>query len=71
MPGLAEAAAPGAAPEDLDVEAVVHDLGERHELLLRVRPVGQVGDGALLDDAPGTSASIGAVTVEPAVGRRR
>ena len=47
--GLAEAAAPGAAPEHLDVEPVVHDLGERHELVLRVGPVGQVGDGALLD----------------------
>ena len=28
----------------------MHDLGERHELALRVRPVGQVGDRALLDD---------------------
>ena len=40
----------GAAPEDLDVEAVVHDLDERHELVLRVRPVGEVGDRALVDD---------------------
>ena len=46
---LAEPAAPGAAPEDLDVEPVVDDLGERHELVLGVRPVGEVGDGALLD----------------------
>ena len=30
--GLAEPAAAGAAPEHLDVEPVVHDLGERHEL---------------------------------------
>ena len=49
-PGLAEAAAARAAAEDLDVEAVVHDLDERHELLLRVRPVGEVGDRALVDD---------------------
>ena len=48
--GLAEAAAPGAAAEDLDVEAVVDHLGEGHELLLGVGPVGEVGDGALLDD---------------------
>ena len=46
---LAEAAAPGAAPEDLDVEPVVHDLGHRHQLLLRVGPGGQIGDGPLLD----------------------
>ena len=52
-PGLAEPAAAGAAPEHLDVEAVVHHLGEGHELLLRVGPVGQVGDGALLDDGRG------------------
>ena len=49
MPGLAEAAAPGAAPEHLDVQPVVHDLGERHELVLRVGPVAEVGDRALLD----------------------
>ena len=48
-PGLAEAAAAGAAAEDLDVEPVVHDLDERDELVLRVRPVGEVGDGALVD----------------------
>ena len=48
-PGLAEAAAAGAAAEHLDVEAVVHHLDERHELLLRVGPLGEVGDGALVD----------------------
>ena len=48
-PGLAEAAAAGAAPEDLDVEPVVHHLGQRHELLLGVGPVGQIGHRALLD----------------------
>ena len=48
-PGLAEAAAARAAPEHLDVEAVVHDLDERHELVLRVRPLAEVGDGALVD----------------------
>ena len=47
--GLAEAAAPRAATEDLDVEPVVHDLGDRHQLVLRVREVGQVGHRALLD----------------------
>ena len=50
MPGLAEPAAARAAAEDLDVQAVVHDLDERHELVLRVRPVGEVGDRALVDD---------------------
>ena len=49
-PGLAEAATAGAAAEDLDVQAVVHDLDERHELTLRVRPLGEIGDGALVDD---------------------
>ena len=39
-----------AAAEDLDVQPVVHDLDERDELLLRVRPVGEVGDRALVDD---------------------
>ena len=48
-PGLAEAAAPRAAAEDLDVEAVVHHLDERHELVLGVGPVAEVGDGALVD----------------------
>ena len=48
-PGLAEAAPARAAAEDLDVEAVVHHLDERHELVLRVRPLRQVGDGALVD----------------------
>ncbi len=48
-PGLAEPAATRAAAEDLDVEPVVHDLDERHELVLRVRPLGEVGDGALVD----------------------
>ena len=50
MPGLAEAAPARAAAEDLDVEPIVHDLDERHELLLRVRPVGEIGDRALVDD---------------------
>src|SRR4029453_6667513 len=47
--GLAEAAAPGAAPEHLDVEPVVDHLGERHELVPGVGPGGEVGDRALLD----------------------
>ena len=47
--GLAEAAAPGAAPEDLDVEPVVDDLGERDQLVAGVGPLGEVGDRALLD----------------------
>ena len=38
---LAEAAAPGAAPEHLDVQPVVHHLGERHELVAGVGPVGR------------------------------
>ena len=48
-PGLAEPAAAGAAAEDLDVQPVVDDLGQRHELALGVRPVGQIGDRALVD----------------------
>ena len=48
-PGLAEAAARGAATEDLDAEAVVDDLGERHELALRVGPGAEVVDRALVD----------------------
>ena len=48
-PRLAEPAAAGAAAEHLDVEAVVDDLDQRDELLLRVRPLGEVGDGALVD----------------------
>ena len=48
-PGLAEAAASGAAPEHLDVQSIVNDLGQRHELVLRIRPIGQVGHRALLD----------------------
>ena len=48
-PGLAEATAARAAAEDLDVEPVVHHLGERHQLVAGIGPVGQVGHGALLD----------------------
>ena len=36
--GLAEAAAAGAAAEDLDAEALVHGLGQRHQRLGRVGP---------------------------------
>ena len=46
---LAEAAATGTAPEDLDVEAVVHHLGQRHQGPGRVGPVGQVRHRALGD----------------------
>ena len=48
-PRLAEPAAPGAAPEHLDVEPVVDHLGERDQLVAGVGPVGEVGDRALLD----------------------
>ena len=37
------------AAEHLDGQAIVHDLGERNELALRVGPVGQVGHRALDD----------------------
>ncbi len=47
---LTEAAPTGAPAEDLDVEPVVDDLGERHELVAGVGPLGEIGDGALLDD---------------------
>ena len=46
---LAEAAAARAPAEDLDVQPVVHDFDERHELVLRVRPLGEIGDRALVD----------------------
>ena len=42
---LAETTTARAASEDLDVEPVVHDLGHGNQLLLGVRPGGQVGDG--------------------------
>ena len=48
-PGLAEAAPAGAAAEHLDREAVVDDLGQRCQRALRVRPLAQVGDRALVD----------------------
>src|SRR4051795_10235932 len=38
QPGLAEAAAAGAAAEDLDAEPLVHGLGQRHERVARVGP---------------------------------
>ena len=40
--GLAETTAAGTAPEDLDVQAVMHHFGQRHQRMRRVRPVGQV-----------------------------
>ena len=46
--GLAEAAAARAAAEDLDAHALVHRLGERHERLLRVGPLVEVHDRALV-----------------------
>ncbi len=48
-PRLAEAAPACAAAEDLDAQPVVDDLGERHEGPLRVRPIGEIGHGALVD----------------------
>ena len=48
-PGLAEAAAAGAAAEDLDAHPLVHALGERHDRRLRVGPLVEVHDGALAD----------------------
>ena len=47
---LTEATPPRAPPEHLDVQPIVHHLAQRYELVLGVRPVGQVGDRALLDD---------------------
>ncbi len=48
-PRLAETTATGAAAEHLDVQAVVHDLGEGHELVAWIRPLGEVRDRALHD----------------------
>ena len=48
-PGLAEAAATGAAAEDLDAHPLVHRLGQRHDRRLRVGPLVEVHDGALAD----------------------
>ena len=46
---LAEAAAARAAAEHFDVQSIVHDFCQRHELVARVRPVGEIGDRALHD----------------------
>ena len=46
-PGLAEAAATGAAPEDLDAEPLVHGLGQRHQRVARVGPGVEVHQGVL------------------------
>jgi hypothetical protein len=46
-PGLAEAAAAGAAAEDLHRHPLVHGLGQRDQRLLRVRPLVQVHDRVL------------------------
>ena len=46
-PGLAEAAAAGAAAEDLDRHALVHRLGQGHERLLGVGPRVEVHHGVL------------------------
>ena len=78
--GLAEAAAAGAAAEDLDGHPLVHGLGERDERLLRVGPLVEVHDGvlghaprhagAVRDDAG--DAAVGQVLdVVEAPGRRR
>ena len=40
---------PRATTENFDGEAIVDDLGHRDELLLGIRPIGEVGDGALFD----------------------
>ncbi|MGX1269953.1 hypothetical protein RKD18_003147 [Streptomyces phaeoluteigriseus] len=45
--GLAEAAAAGAAAEDLHRHPLVHRLGQRHEGLLGVGPLVEVHDGVL------------------------
>ena len=47
--GLAEAAAAGAAAEDLDAHPLVDALGQRHQRRLRVGPLVEVHDGALAD----------------------
>ena len=47
--GLAEAAAAGAAAEDLDGEALVHGLGQRHQRLGRVGPGVEVHQRVLAD----------------------
>ena len=47
--GLAEAAAAGAAAEDLDGEPLVHGLGQRHQRLGRVGPGVEVHQRVLAD----------------------
>ena len=54
MPRLAEAAAPGAAPEELQAHPVVDHLGAGHDGLCGEGHLVQVGDDALRD--PGGSA---------------
>ncbi|NBO80974.1 MAG: hypothetical protein EBV42_06950 [Actinobacteria bacterium] len=50
-PGLTEAAPSGAAAENLNVETIVHDVGQRHEALLGIGPVAQVKNRPLLHHA--------------------
>src|SRR5262249_58625660 len=48
-PRLAEAAAPGAAAEDLHAEPLVHRLGDRHDRPGRVLPLVEVYNSVLGD----------------------
>ena len=47
-PRLTEPTTPGATPENLHRQPVVHDLCQGYELLLGIGPVTEVGDRALL-----------------------
>ena len=68
MPGLAEAAAAGAAAEDLDRHALVDRLGERDQRLLGVGPLVEVHDG-VLGHAPRDARRGRDDALDPAVGQ--
>ncbi len=65
--GLAEAAAAGAAAEDLHRHALVDGLGERDEGLLGVGPLVEVHDGVLADP-PRDAGAVGHDAGDTAVG---
>ncbi|CAB4963302.1 unannotated protein [freshwater metagenome] len=65
---LAEAAAPGAAPEDLDRRPLVHGLGEGHEGGLGVGPSVEVHERGL-SHAPGDVGPVGHHAPDAAVGQ--
>ena len=67
-PGLTEAAAPGAAPEDLHAHPLVDRFGKRHQRLLGIGPLVEVHD-RVFGDPPGHPGFGGGHPADPAVGQ--